>query len=47
MCVEFSESLLRVIGYANFGLQFRRRCIGYERVTCFVVLLEDWKVAWP
>ena len=47
MCVDFSKSLLRVIGYANFGLQFCRRCIGYERVTCFVVLLEDWKVAWP
>ena len=43
MCVDFSEALLDTLtlAYSFVGV------VGYERVTCFVVLLEDWKVAWP
>ena len=47
MCGGVLESLLCVIGHTHFVRQFHRGCAGYERVTCFVLLLEDSKVAWP
>ena len=46
MCRGFLESLLCVIGHTHFVQQFHRGCAGCERVTCFVLLLEDLKVAW-
>ena len=46
MCRGFLKSLLCVIGHIHFVRQFHRGCAGCERVTCFVLLLEDLKVAW-